>query len=210
MEHGMNCPHHADKDEACTCALTERTMHAAWRKRAEEAEARIAALESQVKALTDGKPAACDPMKCNPTCLRCGDTPSCGDGSWSWMDGVHRHRCRDLHPQCGHDRVPCEKHQPGELIALLRDEVKALRITRDAKNAEVDRLTAERDAQAEAVRVLGEECREWRKIKWTPEAFSRFACVYRRHGTDDALDMTARATEANPIARAAVEKGGGQ
>jgi len=52
MEHGMNCPHHADKDEACTCALTERTMHAAWRKRAEEAETRIAALESQVKALT--------------------------------------------------------------------------------------------------------------------------------------------------------------
>ena len=53
MEHGMNCPHHADKDEACTCALTERTMQAAWRKRAEEAEARIAALESQVKALTE-------------------------------------------------------------------------------------------------------------------------------------------------------------
>ena len=58
MEHGMNCPHHADKDEACTCALTERTMHAAWRKRAEEAEARIAALESQVKALTEERDAA--------------------------------------------------------------------------------------------------------------------------------------------------------
>lgn len=47
MEHGMNCPHHADKDEACTCAVTERTMHAAWRKRAEEAEAQAKALTAE-------------------------------------------------------------------------------------------------------------------------------------------------------------------
>lgn len=43
--HGMNCAHRSDSDEPCTCACrhhavdTERTMHAAWRKRAEEAEA---------------------------------------------------------------------------------------------------------------------------------------------------------------------------
>jgi len=107
----------------------------------------------------------CDMLKCNPRCLRCGDSPACGDGSWSWMDGVHRHRCRDSHPQCGHDRVPCEKHQPGELIALLRDEVKALRIVRDVKNAEVDRLTTERDALRDEVlawrdrtRIEGDGC----------------------------------------------------
>jgi len=63
MEHGMNCPHHADKDEACTCALTERTMHAAWRKRAEEAETRIAALEAQVKALTAERDAQAEAVR---------------------------------------------------------------------------------------------------------------------------------------------------
>lgn len=62
-DHGMNCPHHADKDEACTCALTERTMHAAWRKRAEEAETRIAALESQVKALTEERDAQAEAVR---------------------------------------------------------------------------------------------------------------------------------------------------
>ena len=63
MEHGMNCPHHADKDEACTCALTERTMHAAWRKRAEEAETRIAALEAQVKSLTADRDAQAEAVR---------------------------------------------------------------------------------------------------------------------------------------------------
>ena len=62
-DHGMNCPHHADKDEACTCALTERTMHAAWRKRAEEAETRISALEAQVKALTAERDAQAEAVR---------------------------------------------------------------------------------------------------------------------------------------------------
>lgn len=72
MEHGMNCPHHADKDEACTCALTERTMHAAWRKRAEEAETRIAALEAQVKALTADRDAQAEAVR-NAGCFFCRD-----------------------------------------------------------------------------------------------------------------------------------------
>jgi hypothetical protein len=50
LEHGMNCPHRTpNSDDDCTCGLrwrialqTEQTMHAAWRKRAEEAEAAIA------------------------------------------------------------------------------------------------------------------------------------------------------------------------
>lgn len=72
MEHGMNCPHHADKDEACTCALTERTMHAAWRKRAEEAETRIAALEAQVKALTEERDAQAEAVR-KEGCFFCRD-----------------------------------------------------------------------------------------------------------------------------------------
>lgn len=63
MEHGMNCPHHADKDEACTCAVTERTMHAAWRKRAEEAEARIAALETALAAMTMDRDAQAEAVR---------------------------------------------------------------------------------------------------------------------------------------------------
>ena len=176
-------------------------------------DARISALESQVKALENGKPAACDLMKCNPICLRCGDTPSCGDGSWSWMDGVHRHRCRDLHPQCGHDRVPCEHHQPGELIAMLREEVKALRITRDVKIVEVDRLEKERDAQAEAVRVLGMCVEARRREKVARDGFHAQDATKQTHThhewtkaiedrfTSDGL------VDANPIARAAVEGG---
>lgn len=151
------------------------------------------AIREALAAMTAERDAAtvqtkhCDMIACNPRCLRCGDSPACGDGSWGWMDGVHRHRCRDSHPQCGHDRVPCEKHQPGELIALLRDEVKALRIVRDVKNAEVYRLTVERDAHAEAVRVLGE-------------------CVRVTDSKD--VHLKARCLEVcmkNPIARAAVE-----
>lgn len=53
VAHGMNCPHLADKDEACTCAATERTMHAAWRKRAEEAENRIVELSLALAVMAD-------------------------------------------------------------------------------------------------------------------------------------------------------------
>lgn len=160
-------------------------------------DARISALEAQVKALTAER-ATCDPMKCNPICLRCGDTPSCGDGSWSWMDGVHRHRCRDLHPQCGHDRVPCENHQPGELIALLRDEVKALVIVRNTKNAEVDRLMEERDAQAEAAKSA---CRMAYRASYLgfDHAWgdSQISCIKNKIVRETMQD----------IARAAVERG---
>lgn len=49
IRHGMNCPARVmANDSECTCGLqwrdaleTERTMHAAWRKRAEEAEAKL-------------------------------------------------------------------------------------------------------------------------------------------------------------------------
>lgn len=48
MSHTRSCANLASRDEECTCGLrwrielqTEREMHAAWRKRAEEAEARI-------------------------------------------------------------------------------------------------------------------------------------------------------------------------
>lgn len=55
--HGMNCAHRSDSDEPCTCACrhhaavdTERTMHAAWRKRAEEAERENADLRARLEA----------------------------------------------------------------------------------------------------------------------------------------------------------------
>jgi len=57
--HGMNCAHRSDSDEPCTCACryhaavdTERTMHAAWRKRAEEAEIENADLRAKLAAAT--------------------------------------------------------------------------------------------------------------------------------------------------------------
>lgn len=54
LTHGMNCPGTMnDMDQDCTCGLkwrielqTEQTMHAAWRKRAEEAETQLAALKA--------------------------------------------------------------------------------------------------------------------------------------------------------------------
>lgn len=48
--HGTNCAYRADPDEPCTCGVTERTereMHAAWRKRAEEAETALAAMTAE-------------------------------------------------------------------------------------------------------------------------------------------------------------------
>lgn len=56
-KHGMNCGwYEGYGDSSCTCALkwraalaTERTMHSAWRKRAEEAE-RALSLSSQERA----------------------------------------------------------------------------------------------------------------------------------------------------------------
>lgn len=149
----------------------------------------------------------CDMIACNPRCLRCGDTPSCGDGSWGWMDGVHRHRCRDSHPQCGYDRVPCEKHQPEELIALLHAEVAALRITRDVKNAEVDMLTADRDAQAEAVRVLAHVVRVAKTIPSTAgmEAVAR-GMTYSGQRIENLTEaLVTFDADANPIAAAAVK-----
>lgn len=57
--HGMNCAHRSDSDEPCTCACrhhaavdTERTMHAAWRKRAEQAERENADLRARLAAVT--------------------------------------------------------------------------------------------------------------------------------------------------------------
>ena len=64
-QHGRNCPawkdpHGYECGDPCTCGLkwrielvTERNMHAAWRKRAEEAEARISELESQLVTETE-------------------------------------------------------------------------------------------------------------------------------------------------------------
>lgn len=54
LEHTRSCANLANRDENCTCGLlwrielqTEREMHAAWRKRAEEAEARLELLERE-------------------------------------------------------------------------------------------------------------------------------------------------------------------
>ncbi len=57
LQHGMNCPAlilGADQDE-CQCGLkwrirlrTEQEMHAAWRKRAEEAEAQLAPTDDRL------------------------------------------------------------------------------------------------------------------------------------------------------------------
>lgn len=51
MSHTISCPAHPGSDDDCTCGLvhrialaTEQEMHAAWRKRAEEAESELAAL----------------------------------------------------------------------------------------------------------------------------------------------------------------------
>lgn len=58
--HGMNCAYRADSDEPCTCGLvlrialqTEQTMHAAWRKRAEEAERQNADLREALAVMAD-------------------------------------------------------------------------------------------------------------------------------------------------------------
>lgn len=58
LKHGMNCPQLAGEDEDCTCGLvwrialsTEQTMHAAWRKRAEESEANISGHIAEVERL---------------------------------------------------------------------------------------------------------------------------------------------------------------
>lgn len=42
----------------------------------------------------------------NPTCVRCGDNPSCGDGAWRWEGKNWEHRCRDLHPQVRYTAQP--------------------------------------------------------------------------------------------------------
>jgi hypothetical protein len=53
LRHSRSCPSSTPGDGPCTCALvertaleTERTMYAAWRKRAEEAEAEIERLRA--------------------------------------------------------------------------------------------------------------------------------------------------------------------
>lgn len=57
LEHGMNCPDYPGNDEDCTCGLrwrialqTEQTMSAAWRKRAEEAEAKLTPVNAKGKS----------------------------------------------------------------------------------------------------------------------------------------------------------------
>lgn len=63
-KHAMNCGWYGDIGNAgCTCSLklrvalkTEREMHRAWRKRAEEAEAAIAAQKASRAALADSFP----------------------------------------------------------------------------------------------------------------------------------------------------------
>jgi len=157
MEHGMNCPHHADKDEACTCALTERTMHAAWRKRAEEAETRIAALESQVKALTEERYSlqfAVDFLN------------TMNDELGEWFT-----RITDDHGGW-HEDLPTGEAHIEEIIGNLKKE---------------------RDAQAEAVRVLGEAVYE------TAWQVTDEGC--------DVLHNVSPAVMTNTIARAAVEGG---
>jgi len=60
--HGTNCAYRANPDEPCTCGVTERTereMHAAWRKRAEEAETALAAMTAERDGLRDAARAAC-------------------------------------------------------------------------------------------------------------------------------------------------------
>ena len=59
LAHGMNCPAlNPCSERECTCGLewrirlqTEQTMHAAWRKRAEEAEAANDRLTNERKSL---------------------------------------------------------------------------------------------------------------------------------------------------------------
>ena len=76
--HGMNCAHRSDSDEPCTCACryhaavdTERTMHAAWRKRAEEAERENADLRARLEA-AEKAARIIDTMPvdgCSPSCI---------------------------------------------------------------------------------------------------------------------------------------------
>lgn len=58
LAHAMNCGGYAGWDEDCTCGLewrialrTEQEMHRAWRKRAEEAEAKVTILLLDVAKL---------------------------------------------------------------------------------------------------------------------------------------------------------------
>jgi hypothetical protein len=56
LKHGMNCPAYPGSDDACTCGLewriklqTENEMHAAWRKRAEEAERELQVAQQTIE-----------------------------------------------------------------------------------------------------------------------------------------------------------------
>lgn len=48
-------------------------------------------------------------ITCNPACPQCKDTPSCGDGAWTWAGSHWLHRCRGVDPQAGYNRVDCDK-----------------------------------------------------------------------------------------------------
>ena len=77
---------------------------------------------------------------CNPKCVHCGDTPSCGDGAWTWAGSHWLHRCRNVDQQCGYDRPMCDKHPTvlqvaewREMIERLKADVKGLRQIVDKK-----------------------------------------------------------------------------
>jgi len=186
MEHGMNCPHHADKDEACTCALTERTMHAAWRKRAEEAETRIAALEAQVKALTEERDSLQDAVDFLNTM---------NDEQDEWFTRI-------VNDHGGwHEDLPTGEAHIEEIIGNLKKD-------RDAQAEAVRNAGCFFCRDCDAVRCDTEILSKLRKI--AEQAGKRQwwnVMVYIIELNGVALAAMREAVNANPIARAAVEGG---
>ena len=99
--HGTNCAYRADPDEPCTCGVTERTereMHAAWRKRAEEAETALAAMTAERDDQAEALRQAVASCRCRGTgkwetsCTLCGDS-------------TYDHHCNDEIVDC--DRAWC-------------------------------------------------------------------------------------------------------
>ncbi len=200
--HGMNCAYRSDSDELCTCACryhaavdTERTMHAAWRKRAEEAEAENAELRARL-AGTKMFPLQSSYSKTtpHPTMI-----------PWAVADkayAVYRGRygaqqtLERLAERGGFSAGEMDDFYPG-----WREEV-ALVTELRAKLAAAEKS---RDEQAEAVRVLGAAlaaCNELRKKERT--------MTYTTYATKaSAFGPLWYAVTNNPTAAAAVKEAGG-
>ena len=149
---------------------------------------------TRCKCSCGSKEDTCHPYDCNPLCPLCGDTPSCGSGSWRFNGRRHEHRCHGVDAQAGHSEVLCDVHDPDEVIKGLRSALKT-------KVMELDLAAAE-------VRAW----RAFRKIK-TEEGLCESSAAAVLAAFEYAkllgdVDAARAATDADPVLRAMI--GGGE